>query len=252
MGRPDEVAEFLRAEKPPSRIAEELGMNYNSVMDYAYRAVGRGIIERSDIVFSLDSDTRTLIEEIIEDRTSNWKTLDWSDIQQEARRRGRQLNKNDLKVYLDLRGALIEDMYTILCRVEVFLHEVIKMMLQHEYRDGEEQWWVKGVPLDVRQRCVKLREENGRDLPEYGYTNLVDLKVILDKQWKVFSRVFGDKNKSQIVSNLDRMHQIRNDVMHPVKGYMPDLKDYRFMQGFLASLTTSVNRFSEDSNGNGG
>src|SRR5438552_1360839 len=59
MGRPDEVAAGVLSGLTPSQIASELGIAYSSTLDYLERAVARGIIRRSDVLFTLPPEIRS-------------------------------------------------------------------------------------------------------------------------------------------------------------------------------------------------
>jgi hypothetical protein len=53
MGRPSDVAELVRQGKTPTGIAAKLGLSVNTVEGYLHRAVGEGLLRRSDIYFSV-------------------------------------------------------------------------------------------------------------------------------------------------------------------------------------------------------
>ena len=59
MGRSSDVAELVRRGLTPTEIAKELGVTVESVAGYLHRAVGEGLIRRSDIYFSVPKDHRS-------------------------------------------------------------------------------------------------------------------------------------------------------------------------------------------------
>lgn len=61
MARKDQAARHLLAGSSPRQIANTMGISIGSVEQYLYTKVGEGTIKRSDILFSIDSDTRKLI-----------------------------------------------------------------------------------------------------------------------------------------------------------------------------------------------
>ena len=57
MGRPSDVAQLVRQGKTPTEIAARLGVSV-SVEGYLHRAVGEGLLRRSDIYFSVPQARR--------------------------------------------------------------------------------------------------------------------------------------------------------------------------------------------------
>ena len=66
MYRKDEAGRHLLAGKSPKQIAKIMDITIGSVEQYLYTKIGEGIIKRSDILFSIHSETRKLIEDLIQ------------------------------------------------------------------------------------------------------------------------------------------------------------------------------------------
>lgn len=234
MGRKHEAVSLLMNGYSPSKIAKKMGVTVSTVMGYLYNQVGEGNIRRSDILFSIDPKTRSMIEDLI----SELNTTYWFDIYKFAEEKGIKLNKDDLKIYLQLRDARVAfgDMYEFIREIETILHNVIKKILIHEYG---ENWWRKGVPTKVRVACVTAFEEDTNpSFHPYCYTNLIHLKEIINKQWKIFSKYLPKKivkDKHVFLCKLAKLNQIRNRVMHPVRGDL-DEKDFVFIREFREYL----------------
>jgi len=133
--------------------------------------------------------------------------------------------------------SLLTELYDQVARAEARLHNFIQLRLKKELGDDEAGWWVKGIPLEMRQECMKNREAAPERLPPYSYVYLIDLKKILDKSWKHFEsdfqRVKGQfKSKNEFLASLGRLNDVRNAVMHPIKGTAneDDLKFARDMR----------------------
>lgn len=124
MARKHEAVEWLKKGYPPSKIAEQMGVTVSTVINYLYNQVGEGRIRRSDIVFSIGQNTRDTIEDIISETGSAY----WFDIYRAAERSGKQIDRDDLQIYLELRDARVAlgDMYEIIRHIEVTLHSSIK------------------------------------------------------------------------------------------------------------------------------
>ena len=117
MTRKDEAAQHLLSGKSPREIARTMGITIASVEQYLYTKVGEGTIKRSDILFSIERETRRVIEDIIQ---QSGKT-DFNSIFAVARRMGHALNYDELRIYLKLRDARVSmgDMYELICRIEL-------------------------------------------------------------------------------------------------------------------------------------
>src|SRR5258705_11085748 len=121
MARKDEAARHLLAGNSPRQIATMMGITITSVEQYLYTKVGEGTIKRSDILFSIDSDTRKLIEDLIQQLGKT----ECNSIFFAARRKDQPLDYDELKIYVRLRDARVSmgDMYELICRIEMELHE---------------------------------------------------------------------------------------------------------------------------------
>src|SRR5215213_1521424 len=234
MARKDQAAALLKAGNSPSQIASLMGITIGSVAGYLYTKVGEGAIRRSDILFSIDADTREIAEELIQKTGKD----DCNLIFRAARREGYSLDYGELEIYLKLRDSRISlgDMYEFLCELEIILHEMIKNVLTDTYGAGENGWWRKGIPSQIRTECVRMREEEKEPAAEpFCYTTFIHLSKIIDTQWSVFSQVLPQKiakDKKKLLSDLAQLNVIRNYVMHPVKGMPITEDDFAFVRKF--------------------
>lgn len=187
MARKDEAATHLMAGKSLRQIASDMGISLQSVAQYLYTKVGEGTVKRSDILFSIEPNTRRLIEDLIQQLGK----VESNSIYGAARRQGHQLSYDELAIYLKLRDARVSlgDMYELICRIETELHAAIKITLVEEYGPSEKGWW-RQVPKEIRQSCQQMREDDGEPAAEpFCYTTFVQLSKVLDKQWSVFVNV---------------------------------------------------------------
>lgn len=234
MARKDQAAALLKAGNSPGHIASKMGISVSSVEQYLYTKVGEGAIRRSDILFSIDADTREVAEEVIQKIGKD----DCYSVFRAAKREGNLLDYKELEIYLKLRDARISlgDMYEFLCEIETTLHEMIKGILIDTYGPGERGWWRKGIPIQIRTECAKLREEEKEPAAEpFCYTTFIHLSKIIDNQWSVFRQVLPQevaKDKKQLLADLNQLNTIRNYVMHPVKGMPITEDDFEFVRLF--------------------
>jgi hypothetical protein len=205
MGRPREVAELVRTGKTPEEIAHELGVTLASVEGYLHRAVGEGLLRRSDIYFSVPRERRNL-----DQRIRQWYA-----------------------------GPALGDMYEDLRRIEIELHDKIREALVQGYGADESGWWRQGIPENVRVKCQERREKDMDDpCPPFCYSDLLDLDAILEDKWTLLKDLFPDyaANRKQLSKDLRQLNRIRNKVMHPVRGFVPDEGDFDFVHGLQRSF----------------
>jgi len=73
----------------------------------------------------------------------------------------------------------------------------------------------------------------------YYYTTFIELKSVIDNNWRIFSKALPKTlavNKQDTLQRLQRLSGIRNKVMHPVKAIIEYEDDYRFARKLLADL----------------
>jgi len=204
MGRPDEVAKLIFAGKTPAEIATDLGLSLVSIEGYLHRAIGEGLLRRSDIYFSVPPGRR--------DRTmSRWYSEP---------------------------GNVLGDMYEDLRCIEIALHQKIQITLVDRYGDSEVGWWRKGIPESVRVKCQERREKDQDDPCEpFCYSDLLDLDTIFQKRWSLLKDLIRDysADRKKLSKDLRRLNRIRNKIMHPVRGQVPDEEDFDFVHEFRRS-----------------
>jgi predicted transcriptional regulator len=229
MSKRDQACALLRQGHSPSQIAAKMGLRVSYVMNYLWSKIGEGELRRSDIAFSLKRNIRREIESIVAEIKSQSATR----ICRELAKRGTQLSRYDVKMYLEYRRApvVLGDMYEIVRNVEVRLHRFIKRVFIAEF--GEEDWWRGGVPDQIRAECAALREKDPEPAAEpYNYTHLIALREILDRKWSVLSKYLPaevGQNKKDLLERLVQLNRIRNNVMHPVRGGMLSEEEFEFV-----------------------
>ena len=242
MGRPQESAELLLKGFSPSKIASKFGISTKSVKQYLFVAIGMGLIRRSDILFSIDRSLRIKLNQIIvELDTENQYT-----IQEKLKINKIHIDSEDLEIYLDLRRdrAFTGDLYVFLIDLEKTMHNKIKEVLKKKYGEGEQGWWRKGIPQNVRLDCVKSRELD-QDVPAdpYCYTTTIHLKKIIDKNWALFNQYLPPEESSDkrtLMKAFDRINVIRNKVMHPVRQAPPTEDEFEFIRDMHNRLSLQL------------
>jgi len=216
MGRPEDVRDLTKQGRTPSEIAADLGgLNIKSVKGYLSRAIGEGYIRWSDVFFNIEAtpendratDDRSIYEDLLQDRVA------WGDL------------------------------YGVLADLEIGLHERIRTTLVEHY--GERDWWLHGIPDDVRNACVDLhrRFPEGSRLSPYHCTTFRDLIDIILDQWEVFREALPSSLGSDVrdlKDRLQRANRIRNRTMHPVCFEPPTAIELDFVRRLRDQLVRSA------------
>jgi hypothetical protein len=145
-----------------------------------------------------------------------------------------QLASNLIR-YLTASGSS-EPTYAQECnRAEKNLCDFVTAILKSTF--GEDHWWVEAVPLPIRKLCVANREEEKQKFPPECYLTIINLKTIMESNWKLFMPHFVDAGSSSGKENalrwLDRFNEVRKMVAHPLKAYMAA---YKLSEAELASV----------------
>ncbi len=212
MGKREETLALLKQGFPPSEIARKMGVNYKTTLSYLAQLVGEGHLRRSDILFSVPSGRRH-------------NPTDPAD-------------KAVVACYGNAAYAL-GDMYEDLRIIEIHLHNFIRKTLETKLGTGEDGWWQQGIPEAVRKTCHNRREEDLERSDPYCYTDLIDLRTILDKQWKFIKDALPGEissHKPKFMDGLLRLNRIRRKVMHPVRGGVPSEEDFDFLRSLKRRL----------------
>lgn len=246
MARPAEAVRLLKEGYSPKEIADRWGISLRSVIQYLYIAVGEGAIKRSDIFFSIGASRRQIIEEELAE------VLDIPILTNSMRQRIPDLSLEELKLYFNLRDARVSygDMYELISKIEINLHNIMQEILVRKYGQEESGWWRKGISEKIRKDCVLLREQDPEPAEEaFCYTNFIHLRDILDKQWNIFEKVLPKnilKDKKGFLNKLVKLNHIRNCIMHPIKGHDLTEDDFVFVREFSKNIDIAKWRLNYD------
>lgn len=131
-------------------------------------------------------------------------------------------------------------------RIETRLHAHVKQTLQTSFGEEERDWWVQGVPPQIRTDCAQKREEDPLREELYSYTALIDLRTIVDKNWRIFMPSFQQvcqslDSKREFLAGIARTNEVRKRVMHPIRMIVTD-EDILFLEQFSEIIKTFVQR----------
>lgn len=250
MARKHEAAKLLQSGLSPSHIAAQMGISPETVIGYLHAQVGEGVLQRSEIIFSIEASIRAEVDRLVAMRMAKGRSCDRWYIRSYLDRRNWPKDRiADAEIYLKHQGTNIAlgDLFEWIYRIETTLHLYVKRTLQDTYGQA---WWRRGVPVGIRTECAKRLEEDEEPAEEpYSYTNFIDMKRILDDQWANFLPAVPKtvaKEKKRLMTDLAKLNLIRNRVMHPAKGVKPGQDVFRFVYDFLAFLHLDDWKFAAD------
>ena len=155
---------------------------------------------------------------------------------------GLKCDIEDLKLYLNYRvtGIPTGELYEMITGIEKTLHSFIKFRLIKEFGEGESNWWGNGIPKKVRQDCVRSREDcDGYQTEAYNFTTFIHMKEIIDNNWGILGKYFPknfQKNKKKLTTDLERANEIRNQIMHPVRGDTVSAVEFLFIKNLNGEI----------------
>ncbi|HVX69713.1 MAG TPA: hypothetical protein VHA79_08495 [Mycobacteriales bacterium] len=244
MAAADECARLLRAGNLPREAAHARGVSLSTVLDYLDRAVGKGLIRRSDIYFSIPSGTRELVEKVKDERGFKLRR-DAYDGYVHARPFEDALpheDAGDIQVCLRYGPAsrYYGDLYEELRGFEVDLHRLVRHVLEREYGTDARAWWFKGVDEAIRKDGAMRAEGLARDGYDPWYClTLIETGIIVEKRWALFSSLLRASSGKAFKSEIQEVNDVRNRVMHPVRDMPPNEHDFDLVREARARVDSA-------------
>jgi predicted transcriptional regulator len=228
MLRNQQAAKHLLDGLSPSEIAIQMGISLASVRQYLCMQVGEGTLRRADIAYNISE--RNLINDALREASTD-------KVCGVLLKAGHKISREVIDFYLIVRDTR-PDLYALMGAIEVWLHRFVQEKLESSY--GRSAWWREGVPEAIRVSCQTRREGDPTPLDDpFQYTNFIDLKTIIDRNWRIFVEVLPKcmgSSKPEAMERLQMANAIRNRIMHPVKGISDYECDYRFLRSFERDL----------------
>jgi len=107
----------------------------------------------------------------------------------------------------------------IIDRIERTLQQVILEELRREYGADESEWWMLGVPKQVRLKVSeRFEEEEGKRGAKEHYFDLIHYSRIAQENWQIFESILGrgkSGSKEKKLSWLNFLNEKRKIVSHP-------------------------------------
>jgi hypothetical protein len=142
-------------------------------------------------------------------------------------------------------------MYVFLSELEQTLHTQIRAVLEKQHGHSDKEWWMRGVPKKVREKCATARENDPEAYKQsahlYSYTTLIQLKDILESpdNEKLFRKHLPASVANDLkgfFGDLTRLNGIRNQVMHPVRDEPPTETEFVFVREMHSKLCRNAFR----------
>ncbi len=132
-------------------------------------------------------------------------------------------------------------------RIETTLQKVVLEELRREFGTDDSQWWMLGIPKNVRLKVAKVHEEDdgGRGGREY-YFDLIDYRAIALQNWDLFGPILGmeagraNSGKEKRTSWMNDVNEIRRVVAHASSGVSVSLEKLEQIQDYDQWLTKQV------------
>ncbi len=139
--------------------------------------------------------------------------------------------------------------FNLVDRIERSLVDFVVQRLKGELKD----WWTDGIPLPIRKKCAERAEEEGNKIVKAAYLDLLDVKTILEKNWRLFENdlalVGWAGGKASALAWMIDLNDIRKNVMHPVRRhFVRSLVDHSTVSK-LTTWWTQVQRLRIRSSG---
>jgi hypothetical protein len=245
MGVRPQISKAIRIGQSPSDIANSMSRKTKDIVNLILLQVGERELQLSDVLFTIPHQRQRQYEAVLA-RLPDAGSFSW-----EQSCRARRLDYGEFKLFLVARDSLHGDMYRYLRDLEVSLHQRIRKELERAFPAHDDAWWREGVPLAIRQRCVTTKEAEPEQISDpFAYTNLIDLKKILETNWAVFKGALPKSltnNRQELLTRFDKLNNIRNGVMHPIKPIPIEKEDFIFVREMHVDLVDAPWQFDASS-----
>lgn len=246
-----EAQALLEKGLTPYQVSKRLGVSWSKALSILYTRVRDGYLRRSDIVFSVAPEKREAINAAISkapaspvsEIVQNLKTTEAARLWGSSEEMTADATVVHDFHFVRKRSQLtfLGEIYADLCDIEVRLFDFMVARLKSEYGEQETGWWVNSVPPQIRQSCVARQEQDRLEYPRHAYLDLIDLKEILDRNWRLFESHFAKVGlsstlKNQLLTDMQALNAIRNKVMHPLRKAVLSDRDFDLVSNFAKKI----------------
>lgn|GEM_PF-545877 len=127
--------------------------------------------------------------------------------------------------------------------IEVNLQRLILEELHREFGTDESQWWILGIPKQIRVEATNRYEEDNHSRGKpWNYFNLIDYRKIALANWRIFQNILGYSkgSKDRRTSWMKDVNDIRNSLSHASSGVSVSINQLTQLQEYRDWLTSSI------------
>ncbi len=265
MSARSEAAKLIKSGCSPTDVAKQLGKTerLEELRRLLLTQVGEGKLLLSEIYFSIPEARRKQFQSFYEgfgeslvdafDETFGdgdakvdvgWLLLRGAELGWPRNPKMKEICDDrswiDCDLYWLSKDSPYTDTYRFLRDLEMTLHRLIRKTLQLAFQSHDDDWLYKGLPPTILKRCLGTKVDDGTQrLEPYAYTNFIDFKEIIARNWGKFREVLPldvANDKNQLLDRLQKANEIRNGVMHPIKQISLSQDDCKFVRKLRGQL----------------
>jgi len=131
--------------------------------------------------------------------------------------------------------------------IEITLQRLVLGELQREFGADQSQWWILGIPKQIRVEATKSWEDDNRHRGEpWLYFNLIDYRKIALANWPLFQNIlgFGKGNKDRRTGWIIYVNDIRNSLSHVTSGVSISIDQLNQLQEYKERLKSKISNGS--------
>lgn len=127
------------------------------------------------------------------------------------------------------------------------LHELI-----NAFGNNIDEWWVKGIPENVRKVCAERYEIEKRQFDIYSYIDLIDYSIIAKNNSTLRKYIYLDEennkwnpeniSKEKATNWLMKLNEIRKKYAHPSKP-APSNDDLKYLKSLHKSFFDNIKKY---------
>ena len=127
--------------------------------------------------------------------------------------------------------------------VELTIQRVVLEKLKSELGTDEMEWWMKGVPENIRTKASdRFEKDSGRRSYREYYFDLIDYREIALQNWPIFEPFLADGtgNKKKRTSWIVKLNDVRRIVSHASSAARVSVEDLEQVKGYQTRLKERV------------
>jgi len=156
----------------------------------------------------------------------------------------------ELKEYMDGRDKDGTDISReLIDKINAILFKDVLDNLQRHHGTTKENWWWKGIPQPIREKCdAQVNRDNG-EKERWRYLSLADYQgiVVHEENWPLFEGRYdfeGKGKKGDRVRWIGRLCKVRQTTHHPEKGLISK-DDVAFVKATYGMVMKKILGMSE-------